>query len=408
MRRLTSSIAVAAMALVGACTSKKDLSTALWIFESPTGSVSTPLVTDSYIAFGNDAGVTVLTTDGMQKCVFDAHGEVVSAPRTDGHLIFFGSTNFLFYAIDADCKLVWKYPTRDHIKSDPLIVRDQVYFSSFDGHVYAADAATGALSWMFPPLKAAALPAPPVEEAPPPTKRAASALARAARHAKHKAPLAALLPKRIEPALSARVVPVPGAFSYSSPVIADDVLFVGNLDHALYALNAKTGAYLWHYPTGGAITSTPTVAGDIVYFGSTDSNIYAVRISDHALVWKIATSGWVNSSARLVDGVIYIGSDDGHVYAINAAKGTVLWKFEAKGPVIATPAPYKDLVFAATGTGDGAVYAIKRADQTLAWRFETAGKIESDLVIAQDRLYVTSTDKRTYAFDLSHMAAAPQ
>ena len=43
-----------------------------------------------------------------------------------------------------------------------------------------------------------------------------------------------------------------------------------------YALNAQTGAFMWSYQANGNIYSSPTVANGILFFGSDDHNVYAV------------------------------------------------------------------------------------------------------------------------------------
>ncbi len=48
----------------------------------------------------------------------------------------------------------------------------------------------------------------------------------------------------------------------SSPAVANGVIYVGDWDYNLYALNAVTGAKLWNYTTGGIIWSNQAVAKD--------------------------------------------------------------------------------------------------------------------------------------------------
>jgi outer membrane protein assembly factor BamB len=52
------------------------------------------------------------------------------------------------------------------------------------------------------------------------------------------------------------------------------VVYVGSNDNNIYALNARTGAKLWSYATGGPVGSSP-VADGVVYVGSRDGNVYA-------------------------------------------------------------------------------------------------------------------------------------
>lgn len=320
----------------------------LWVHKLPGGSVSTPLVAPSFIAVGSEAGLSVLTRAGQLKCHFDAHGEVIGAPKSDGHTIYFASTNYIAYAITTDCKLQWKYLTQDRIKSDPLLDNGRVYITSYDGHIYALDAGEGTLVWTYPHDNALQV----------------------------------------------------GGFSYSSPTIVDGILYVGNLDGYLYAVNASDGSLVWRFKTLGTVTSSPYIKEGVVYFGSNDGSVYAVIAQSGLQMWKTGTRDWVNSSPRIYDGVLYIGGNDHNIYAMSPSDGHVMWKFELQGPAVAIPNFYKNLVIAAGGSGDGKVYAIDRETQLLSWSRTTGGKIDSDPVIVENVLYVSSMDGFLYAINL--------
>jgi outer membrane protein assembly factor BamB len=55
------------------------------------------------------------------------------------------------------------------------------------------------------------------------------------------------------------------------------VVYVGSTDYSVYALNAKTGAKLWSYPTVDFVYSSPAVANGVVYVGGgwTNNGVYA-------------------------------------------------------------------------------------------------------------------------------------
>ena len=55
-------------------------------------------------------------------------------------------------------------------------------------------------------------------------------------------------------------------------------MYVGSYDADLYALNASTGALLWKYATGQYVYSSPAVANGVVYVGSFDNNLYAFHL----------------------------------------------------------------------------------------------------------------------------------
>lgn len=378
-------IGVALLVLVAAaCTEPIGVE---WRQKLTAPSLSTPLVTDSYIVVGHEIGVSIFETDGTPRCVFPTHQEVISAPATDGKLIFFGSTNYIFYAIDSGCTEVWKFPTGDRIKSDPLVAAGRVVMTSYDGHVYALDAATGAQAWIFPRPPPVKLYLPP-EKLEKETKAKRRGRKRGA--AKEKEPEAPVKPRKPPP--------TPGDFSYSSPVIAGSKIFVGNLDHFMYVINAVDGGYIGRFKTDGPVTSTPLVDDGVLYFGSNDGNIYAIDLGANRERWRLSTKDWVNSSPRIADGVLFIGSNDRHMYAINAKSGRLKWKFATEGPVIARPTFHENLVIAVGGSGDGAIYALQREDGSLFWSYRTGGKLDSDPVMKDGKLYISSSDRHLYSF----------
>jgi len=53
---------------------------------------------------------------------------------------------------------------------------------------------------------------------------------------------------------------------------------VGSDDGKVYALDEATGAFKWSYTTGSAVFSSPAVANGVVYVGSNDHNVYAFSL----------------------------------------------------------------------------------------------------------------------------------
>ncbi len=369
-----------------------------WKSELPGPSESTPLVTDAFIAVGHEVGLSVLEKNGAERCVFNKGRDVISAPKTDGKRIFFGCTNYMFYAIDSGCTEVWSFPAGDRIKSDPLVADGKVYLASYDGHLYALKADTGEEVWRFPVVSVpmgSDLLAVPVPE---PTKSAK--LSKARRRAKHKATELSPPPPVAKP--KSLVV---GGFSYSSPILEQGVIYIGNLDHNLYAIDANTGEMRGRFSTNGQITSTPVADNGMLYFGSNDGSVYAIDLETNTQLWSFSTQDWVNSSGRVGDGALYIGSNDRHIYALEAISGKLRWKFETTGPAVAIPALYKNLVVAAGASGDGAIYALQRNDGALFWKYETGGSIESDPVIVGDTVFVSSADRNVYKLKIERTTA---
>jgi glucose dehydrogenase len=112
-----------------------------------------------------------------------------------------------------------------------------------------------------------------------------------------------------------------GDWTESSPAIgADGTIYVGSIDHYLYAINLDK-TLKWRYKTGDLVDSSPTIGKDgTIYAGSSDYYLYAINPYDGNLKWKYETGGWVDSSPAIgADGTIYVGSEDGYLYAINSS-----------------------------------------------------------------------------------------
>lgn len=86
----------------------------------------------------------------------------------------------------------------------------------------------------------------------------------------------------------------------------------------------------WSFETGGPVWSSPVMADGVVYFGSTDGFVYAVDGASGELKWRTETGRRIFSSPAFMDGRLFIGSNDGHFYAMDAASGEVVWKH--RGP----------------------------------------------------------------------------
>ena len=122
----------------------------------------------------------------------------------------------------------------------------------------------------------------------------------------------------------------------SSPAVAKGVVYVGSIDHNVYALKASTGAKLWSFTAGAEVYSSPAIANGVVYVGSYDHNVYALNASTGAMLWSFATGSSVVSSPAIADGVVYVGSLDGNVYAFDQAGGTAPAK---RNGAVARPNP---------------------------------------------------------------------
>jgi len=198
-------------------------------------------------------------------------------------------------------------------------------------------------------------------------------------------------------------------FVWSSPAVADGVVFVGSYDGILYALNASTGAKIWQRRTGGPIWSSPAVAGGVVFVGSDDGNLYALNAATGAKLWSFATGGPLDSSPAVAEGVVYVGASKGTVYALNAATGAELWSHPTGGgfvfssPAVANGIVYvgADLLNSPFAPHPGSLYALDATTGAELWKFSLSQEVDSSPAVAGGVVYVGCFDGSVHALDAS-------
>jgi outer membrane protein assembly factor BamB len=91
---------------------------------------------------------------------------------------------------------------------------------------------------------------------------------------------------------------------------------------SLYGFNARTGTKVWD---SGAVSnlyySSPGVANGVVYAGNLDGWMYAFDASDGTALWSAMAGDDVDSSPAIVNGMVYVSSLDGRLHAYDLTAG---------------------------------------------------------------------------------------
>lgn len=271
---------------------------------------------------------------------YTTRGAIYSSPAVSNGIVYVGSDDHNLYALnDKTGKLIWKYTTGGAVDSSPALVNGNVYIGSADKKVYALNASTGTFLWSYTTGGII---------------NAAPAVANGVVYVgSQNAKLYALNATTGAFKWSYSILTQFNIIN-SAPVVAGGIVYVGSFDTQgqntkLYAVNASTGAFIWSYDvTGCGIDSSPTVANGIVYIGSDGSggyqdgcfasaNLFALNAKTGAFLWSNYIGGpdsANNSSPTIANGVLYVGSNTfdhtsngGYAvwYAINTQSGTVKW-----------------------------------------------------------------------------------
>ncbi len=217
-----------------------------------------------------------------------------------------------------------------------------------------------------------------------------------------------------------------GLWISSSPTVADGVVYVGAGTPAsdvgtlfAFAVGCSSGGGsctpLWSGLAGKLIYSSPAVADGVVYIGSNDHKLYAFAVGCSSgggsctPLWTGATGSLIYSSPAVADGVVYVGSLDHKLYAFAAGCSsdggscTPLWTGLTGDEIDNAPAVADGVVY--VGSGDHKLYAFAvgcRSDGgscTPLWTGLTGDAISSSPAVADGVVYVDSSDVSTlYAF----------
>jgi len=144
---------------------------------------------------------------------------------------------------------------------------------------------------------------------------------------------------------------VPGNGFPTAPVAAGGVVFFGDRNGALRAVNAADGQLKWQVYAGGAIYLPPAIENGRLFVGSADGRVYAFEAATGRPLWtfRVAPANrWIPVYGKLMstwpvaggvlvrDGVVYAAAgishfDGTHVVALDAASGQVKWYNDTSG-----------------------------------------------------------------------------
>ncbi|WEL27543.1 outer membrane protein assembly factor BamB family protein [Haloferax volcanii] len=234
-------------------------------------------------------------------------------------------------------------------------------------------------------------------------------------------------------------VPVETYVGHHVPVVADDTVYVHDMDDELSAVDAETGERMWTRPLtdpepapavgggtlvvvtnaathafdaatgdrrwkredidGGIFGASPIVAGDTVYVQSGVAT-HAVARSTGETRWRAAT-GFPSDSTPAVDGdTVYAAGDDTYVRALDTADGTERWRAKTSARIDCNVSVVEGTVLVGTGAGTVLGFDAETGEERWRYRLEPrrAGgerRPRQPETIATDgsRVYVAADDR---------------
>ncbi len=139
----------------------------------------------------------------------------------------------------------------------------------------------------------------------------------------------------------------------------------------------------YEYGTDLAVSGAPSVSNDnVIYYGDSQGNVYALNAKTGAQIWKTTIPNqYFLQSPALTTAYLYIGYDT--MYCLDRFTGAVIWSTPANTgpfPYFGSPTVVEDLVIVGVGslaesvapppyTSRGAIIAFNRFNGDIAWEY---------------------------------------
>ena len=204
---------------------------------------------------------------------------------------------------------------------------------------------------------------------------------------------------------TAWVSDMPGGSGWSSPVVAEDKVFIGiGWTPTFTAWDEETGDFLWSFEAAADIdiSVSAAVAYGMVFFGAGSPGvpegwIYALNATTGEQIWNFTTEGDVRASPVVTEGRLYIGGDldsTGKVYCINATTGESIWNYTTQDRMTSVAVAYGK-VYAGCGHWEtstkAAIYCLDMYDGSLVWSFDTGRDLGGALSVANGKVYFSAS-----------------
>jgi outer membrane protein assembly factor BamB len=184
------------------------------------------------------------------------------------------------------------------------------------------------------------------------------------------------------------------------PVESNGILYLATDSGAMYALQAATGAMVWHvapldqtynkFPSVGAM---PIDIVDGVVYANTLQGIVARRVSNGALLWQKKSISFPLPFLQqpiVSNGRVYIAANNGAISVLRAQDGSQVWQF-SKEAVINPLTVDHGLIYV---NASSKIYALHERDGAVAWQqpidhHGTSSSIDTSMLVAQNVVYAS-------------------
>ncbi len=208
----------------------------------------------------------------------------------------------------------------------------------------------------------------------------------------------------------------------AAPVVADNKLFVVDVQARLHAFAANTGAKLWDASVSTGDENRPArFGGGASYEGgrvfATDGvgDVVAFNAADGKEVWRAKPGGPLRGAPTVANGSVYVVSQDNQIFALDQSDGKVQWAqsgtLETQG-VFGVAAPAADNQTIVAGFSSGELNAYRYENGRVLWgdalsrtsittSVSSLSDIDAAPVVDNGRVFAVGQGGRMVSLDLA-------
>ncbi len=167
----------------------------------------------------------------------------------------------------------------------------------------------------------------------------------------------------------------------------------------------------WSYNVFSPIRCSPVIKNEIVYVGTSNGAVYAFNENTGDVIWQESTDGKIISSPLVSDGVCYVASQNGNLYAFDASSGTILWKYHSCGKAVSSPLEIGNLIVWGAGYGsDDVKNCLIAVDKSgnFRWKFDTGQIVHSSPATDGKFIYFASNNGKIYKLGFTGSSATEE
>jgi outer membrane protein assembly factor BamB len=208
----------------------------------------------------------------------------------------------------------------------------------------------------------------------------------------------------------------------AAPVIADNKLFVVDVEANVHAFAADSGAKLWTAALPEGDANRPARFGGGVSYDegklyATDGlgDVVALSAADGKIEWRVKPGGPLRGAPTVANGNVYVLTQDNQMFAVGQADGKVQWSasgtLESQG-VFGVAAPAASAGSVVAGFSSGELNAYRYENGRVLWQdalsrtsittsVSSLADIDAAPVIDDGRVYAVGQGGRMVALELS-------